>query len=248
MDSITNNKDALTSLRISPQNKTLKEYVPNEQEFLLINDYCDLLFPLKNLTTLMSGQRYCTISILFPAIYKLINFEINEVELKTNQCLKLKEILISSLEARFNYLFEDDTFLACTFLDFRMKNFDFLNNEVKANLFINRSKKRIIDFHNSDIYQNFLNRFNKKSSSSSSNPLSITDLSLTYSNSPLVLESTPLVTEKRKLNSIENFLSPISVNSNIKRVINKNFMDKLIDKNINFVANENVSKSELEIE
>ena len=45
----------------------------------------------------MSGQKYCTISILFPAIYKLINLEINEIELTTNQCIKLKVNLLNSL-------------------------------------------------------------------------------------------------------------------------------------------------------
>ena len=64
---------------------------------------------------MMSGQKYCTISILFPAIYKVINFEINEIELTTNQFIKLKENLLNSLEAIFKYLFENDTFLACTF-------------------------------------------------------------------------------------------------------------------------------------
>ena len=81
--------------------------------------------------------------------------------------------------------------------------------------------------------------------------MSNTDVSLKSSTSPVVYESTPLVNERRSLNSIENTqnnLSSISVNSNKKRVIKKNFMDKLIDKSITFVADENRSKSELEIE
>ena len=81
--------------------------------------------------------------------------------------------------------------------------------------------------------------------------MSNTDVSLKSSTSPVVYESTPLVNERRSLNSIENTqnnLSPISVNSNKKRVIEKNFMDKFIDKSLTFVADENRSKSELEIE
>ena len=149
LDSISNNKDALNSLAILPQNKSIKDFVPNEQEYILINDYCDLLFPLKNSTVMMSGQKYCTVSILFPAIYKLVNFELNDIELSTKQCIKLRESLLSSLVSRFQYLFEDDTFIASTFLDFRMNKFDFLNDEIKAQIFIKRAKSRIIQFYNS---------------------------------------------------------------------------------------------------
>ena len=82
-DSISNNIDALNSLAIIPQNTSIKDFVSNEQEYILINDYCDLIFPLKDLTLMMSGQKYCTVFILFPAIYKLINFELNDIELST---------------------------------------------------------------------------------------------------------------------------------------------------------------------
>ena len=136
LDSITSNKDALNSLAVLPQNKSIKDYVPSEQEFSLINDYWDLLFPLKSLTVMMSGHKYCTVSLIYPAIYKLIYFELNEIELTTMQCIKLKESLISSLVARFQYLFDDESYIACTFLDFRMKNFDVLNDENKAQILI----------------------------------------------------------------------------------------------------------------
>ena len=36
---------------------------------------------------MLSGQKYGSVSILFPAVYKLINFELNEIELKTNQSI-----------------------------------------------------------------------------------------------------------------------------------------------------------------
>ena len=119
LDLIASNKDALNSLYLLMQNKIIKDYIPTAIEFTLINDFCELLFPLKNLTIIFSGQKYCTISILFPAIYKLIHFESNNLNLTTNQCINLKDYLSTSLQ----YLLDEDAFIASTFLDFRIKNF-----------------------------------------------------------------------------------------------------------------------------
>ena len=42
----------------------------------MLNEFCDLIFPLKILTVMLSGQNY---SFLFPTIYKLIHYYLNEI-------------------------------------------------------------------------------------------------------------------------------------------------------------------------
>ena len=89
---------------------------------------------------IFSVQKYCTISILFPALYQLIYFGLSDLNLTTNQCINLKDSLSTSLVARFQYLLDEDTFIASTFLDFRIKNFEFVGDNNKSKILIQRAK------------------------------------------------------------------------------------------------------------
>ena len=62
-----------------------------------------------------------------------------------------------------------------------MNKFDFLNDEIKAQIFIKRAKSRIIQFYNSESYQNFISKIKSK-------PL----LSLSNDTSNFISNTTPL--------------------------------------------------------
>jgi hypothetical protein len=47
IDSILSNKDALMSMALNIENKTIKPFVPDENEFSVLDDLSNLLEPLK---------------------------------------------------------------------------------------------------------------------------------------------------------------------------------------------------------
>ena len=57
-----------------------------------------------------------------------------------------------------------------------------------------------------------------------------------------------LETHNTTSSSNRTVLTPISINSNRKRTLKKNYIGNLTDKNINFIEEENLPRSELEIE
>jgi hypothetical protein len=87
VDSILSNKDALMSMALNIENKTIKQFVPDETEFSILEDLSNLLEPLKELTTSFSGKLYSTITSLYPCIYWLINGGLVDIKLKMNALL-----------------------------------------------------------------------------------------------------------------------------------------------------------------
>ena len=68
-DSILINQDPLISLSIDRSNSCIKNYVPNENEFIILSQISSLLQPFKELTTIFSSQSYNSISLLYPCIH-----------------------------------------------------------------------------------------------------------------------------------------------------------------------------------
>ena len=81
IDSILVNKDALISMSLERINEIIKQNIPNENEWLVLEELWELLEPLKELTTILSGSKYVTISLIYPAIYTLLYQAMN---LRTN--------------------------------------------------------------------------------------------------------------------------------------------------------------------
>ena len=127
LDSIITNKDALVLISLKPENKTLKNLILNEDEFIFIDQICDILEPLSSLTDFLSGSKYATTSILYPSIYQLI-VDLEEIQVSNEMINLLKNELVHSIRGRFTHVFENKIFLAFTLLDFRFKNFSFINN------------------------------------------------------------------------------------------------------------------------
>jgi hypothetical protein len=49
------------------------------------------------------------------------------VEIKSKDVYILKECLLESLKKRFDYVYQDEIFLAAAFLDYQFKNFEFMS-------------------------------------------------------------------------------------------------------------------------
>ena len=49
------------------------------------------------------------------------------VEIKSKDVYILKECLLESLKKRFDYVYQDEIFLAAAFLDYQFKNFEFID-------------------------------------------------------------------------------------------------------------------------
>ncbi len=71
------------------------------------------------------------------------------VEIKSKDVYILKECLLESLKKRFDYVYQDEIFLAAAFLDYQFKNFEFMSkvNPNNTKLVLKQIKKYIIDFY-----------------------------------------------------------------------------------------------------
>ena len=138
------------SKQIIKENKTMANNVsknlPGQDELIGLKYLLRILKPLKDITCDLSGSKYVTASMLFPAIYTLVNYELATVfddieksrvpaEIET---IRLK--LISCLKQRFDFLLNNNdtskVYWAMTFLDCRFKGFSFISKieERKAKL------------------------------------------------------------------------------------------------------------------
>lgn len=128
INSILVNKSALLAMSLLPENQLVALNLPNETEFQLLSELCDILEPLKEVTTVLSAQNNVVVTHLYPTIYSLINQTFNNMAFKTTEIQTLKEQLVNSMKKRFVYLLNSDLFKAITFLDNDYKNFEFIQN------------------------------------------------------------------------------------------------------------------------
>ena len=131
IDTILINKDALISMSLERINAIIKLTTPSENEWNILEKLCELLEPLKDLTTSLSASKYVTISLLYPAIYNLINYEFPNMTFKNESIIALLEDLLYSLKNRFKLVLEDDFFVVATYLNFRFKKFEFIKDKLE---------------------------------------------------------------------------------------------------------------------
>ncbi|XP_012565115.2 uncharacterized protein LOC105849309 [Hydra vulgaris] len=67
IESILTNKTALGMISIEFPN--IKDYLSTAAEFKVLEDLCDSLHPIKELTKLFSGKKYVTVTFLFPTCF-----------------------------------------------------------------------------------------------------------------------------------------------------------------------------------
>ena len=115
-------------LALQPENSKIFDYLPSDEQLVLLKDLCILLKPLAEITELFSGSKYPTVSILIPTLFNLVQYEIPKTILQTEKIDALRKELIRSFHGRFKYIFKDEFFWAASLLDFRFRGFDFIEN------------------------------------------------------------------------------------------------------------------------
>nr|XP_047144767.1 zinc finger BED domain-containing protein 4-like [Hydra vulgaris] len=145
IESILTNKTALDMISIEFQN--IKDYLPTATEFKVLEDLCDLLHPIKELTKFFSGKKYVTVTFLFPTLYSLLNEILESQPIFTELVKTFQKELLRSLKGRFKYIFASDFFLAATFLDFKFRKFEFIKNDIYRYECISKAKMFIKTFY-----------------------------------------------------------------------------------------------------
>lgn len=220
LESILFNKEILLSMSYEQVNQTIRDKVLNASESMLAEDYCDLMESFKDLTEILSARNYVTMSIIFPALFALINYELINIKLETIIIQNLRDQLLNSLRWRFNYLFEDDAFIASTYLNYRYKNLSFIKDKDLKDIYKIRAKNFIIKIYNDKCEQN-LSRTNilTPNNSNISSPPIITSSNIStqrdcgLNSSPVSTNITPrraILNAKQKRRRKENFLDALA--------------------------------------
>lgn len=126
LDSYILNANVLRTMALKDQHASLNNHLLDEDELEFVSELCALLRPLKDVSILLGGSKYVTINHLYPTIFNLIYYELNEVSISSEKMQVLKDDLIESLQMRLNYVFKNNLFKSVTFLDPQYKNFDFI--------------------------------------------------------------------------------------------------------------------------
>ncbi|CAF1070595.1 unnamed protein product [Brachionus calyciflorus] len=147
LNSILVNKNALISISVDREFESVKANMLSEYEFCFLDEFCTLLQPLKDLTEFFSGSKYVTCSILHPAIFTLVNYDLLAMDLRYINVISIRDEMINSLKKRFNYVLNDqhnDIFKVSTFLDLNYKKFSYIKNEEVRLASIERGKRLVI--------------------------------------------------------------------------------------------------------
>ncbi|CAF1027994.1 unnamed protein product [Brachionus calyciflorus] len=128
IESIIINKEALAALSYEPENSTIKDKVLDNSEIKQMEEFMKLFEIFRDITEILSGQLYVTILLIFPIIYSLMNYELHELSINSYELRKIRTELINSLKNRFYFIFEEEIFIASTFLNYRYKDFSFIRD------------------------------------------------------------------------------------------------------------------------
>ncbi|CAF1106996.1 unnamed protein product [Brachionus calyciflorus] len=216
LESILANKYVLTSL--SCENSSIKNEMLSEFEFKQVDELCKILEPLKDLTEFLSGSKYVTCSILHPAIYTLINFELPNKIINDKYLIILKDELKTILKKRYSYILENDKndfFIAATYLDFNYKKFTYVQNESESFELIRRAKNFIKNLGNKHFNAN-IESLSRQVNSTSTNSLQANQM------------STSQIVNNCSQNQITESI-PLAQISRVHRKKERNYLNKLQD-------------------
>jgi hypothetical protein len=138
----------------------------------------------------------------------LINGGLVDIKLENECVIKLREGLIDSLNKRFKYVFDNNLFIASTFINYNFKKFEFIfNNDERANL-TTIAKQYILDLHklklNNDTASILPAGAHSTTTPTSSQSATLSLQLANVSNDTLIIRNS-----KRKLNKVHSILSKI---------------------------------------
>ena len=96
-------------------------------EYVILNDLANLILPMKQFIKALNAQYYPTLSLIFPMYHALAHGDkIAKIQIVNKDVAALKECLIMNIKWRFDYVENSNFLKAATFLDYRYKNFSFI--------------------------------------------------------------------------------------------------------------------------
>lgn len=155
-NSLIINQRPLTSVMAECKNEKIKTNFPTDYEFQLLNEFCDIFRPLKEITVSLSGSKYCTASIVFPTLYCLVRERLSNIQLKYSETINLKDKLCLAIEKRFEHVLVDGKngfWLGLCLLDWRFKSFYFVDDSDERKKLIKTGMKFLVEYYMKNVAQ-----------------------------------------------------------------------------------------------
>ena len=103
--------------------------LPSAAQWKGMEDFCNLLEPMKLITTTMSAEKYPTMSYIYPAVMEIMQTKLNVDEENDSILIQsFKEAMNDNLNKHFMDDTQCDFMEVCTFLDPRFRYLSFLAN------------------------------------------------------------------------------------------------------------------------
>ncbi|CAF0986494.1 unnamed protein product [Brachionus calyciflorus] len=83
VQSIIINREALAAMSYESENSTIKDKVLDNSEIKQMEEFMKLFENLRDINEIFSGQLFFTISLIFPIIYSLMNYELRELNINS---------------------------------------------------------------------------------------------------------------------------------------------------------------------
>lgn len=178
------------------------------EEWKIINELCQILKPFETVTKTISGEKYCSASLIIPLSNGLKN--ICTTLPKKNFSPSVMEV-ISKLQNGFNMRLgnvESTTLSICTFLDPRFKGIAFSNTSAAKH-----AKKTVISslISNIDIQQTGHNTVNENNRPLDQNVQEKDELSVWYMFDNIVVAKPKKTSMSRALIEIQRYIDDVEI-------------------------------------
>ena len=106
--------------------------MPSSNDFTVIEELVEILEPFRDATEVVSGEKYPTISIICPLLYKFLNVTLCEKDDDTSLCKEVKRAIRVDLESRYVSQEVEEKLRLSSYLDPRFKALPFLGEVDRA--------------------------------------------------------------------------------------------------------------------
>ena len=113
---------AICAVLAENRDRTIRSLLPENEEWSTIEDLLSVLKPFCDGTTIMSGSRYPTFSLLAPLLHKLLEVTLKIKEDDSEVLKNVKSSIANDLQSRYNSYSTRKCLRIATFLDPRFKD------------------------------------------------------------------------------------------------------------------------------
>ena len=93
---------AICAVLAENKDRTIRSLLPENEEWSIIEDVPSVLKPFCDGTTIMSGSRYPTFSLLAPLLHKLLGVTLKSTEEDITVLKSIKRSIANDLQNRYN--------------------------------------------------------------------------------------------------------------------------------------------------